>query len=64
MREFFSGGITMEVTDGCFRLSTDSMALASFCRLPPRARVCDLGCGCGALACCSAGMSRMRRSPA
>lgn len=49
MREFFSGGITMEVTGGCFRLSTDSMALASFCRLPPRARVCDLGCGCGAL---------------
>lgn len=49
MREFFSGGISMEVTDGCFRLSTDSMALAAFCRLPPDGRVCDLGCGCGAL---------------
>ena len=34
MREYFSGGITMTVTDGCFRLSTDSMVLADFCRLP------------------------------
>ena len=50
MREFFSGGIVMEVTDGCFRLSTDSMVLADFCRLPRSAAVCDLGCGCGALA--------------
>ena len=49
MREFFSGGIVMEVTDGCFRLSTDSMVLADFCRLPRSAAVCDLGCGCGAL---------------
>ena len=49
MHEFFSGGMTLEVTDGCFRLSTDSMALADFCRLPRAAAVCDLGCGCGAL---------------
>ena len=49
MREYFSGGITMTVTDGCFRLSTDSMVLADFCRLPRGAAVCDLGCGCGAL---------------
>ena len=49
MREFFSGGIAMEVTDNCFRLSTDSMVLADFCRLPRNAAVCDLGCGCGAL---------------
>ena len=39
MREYFSGGITMTVTDGCFRLSTDSMVLADFC----------LGSGCVAL---------------
>ena len=49
MREYFSGGITMTVTDGCFRLSTDSMVLADFCRLPRGAAVCDLGSGCGAL---------------
>ena len=49
MREFFSGGITMDVTDGCFRLSTDSMVLADFCRIAPGRTVCDLGCGCGAL---------------
>ena len=49
MHEFFSGGMTLEVTDGCFRLSTDSMALADFYRLPRAAAVCDLGCGCGAL---------------
>lgn len=49
MREHFSGGITMTVTDGCFRLSTDSMVLADFCRLPRGAAVCDLGSGCGAL---------------
>lgn len=49
MREYFSGGITMAITDGCFRLSTDSMVLADFCRLPRGAAVCDLGCGCGAL---------------
>ena len=49
MREYFSGGITMTVTDGCFRLSTASMVLADFCRLPRGAAVCDLGSGCGAL---------------
>ena len=49
MREYFSGGIMMAVTDGCFRLSTDSMVLADFCCLPRGAAVCDLGCGCGAL---------------
>ena len=49
MREYFSGGIMMAVTDGCFRLSTDSMVLADFCRLPRGAAVCDLGSGCGAL---------------
>ena len=49
MHEYFSGGIMMAVTDGCFRLSTDSMVLADFCRLPRGAAVCDLGCGCGAL---------------
>ena len=59
MREFFSGGISMEVTDGCFRLSTDSMVLADFCRIAPDAAVCDLGCGCGAL-----GLLLLRGHPA
>ncbi len=59
MREFFSGGISMEVTAGCFRLSTDSMVLADFCRIASDAAVCDLGCGCGAL-----GLLLLRSHPA
>lgn len=34
---------------GCFPLTGDSVALAAFCTVKPRQRVCDLGCGAGAL---------------
>lgn len=39
----------LEIPEGCFPLSTDSMALAHFVRLPKNARVLDLGSGCGTL---------------
>lgn len=35
--------------ENCFPLGQDSMALADFCTVKPRWRVCDLGCGAGAL---------------
>ena len=42
-------GFTLDVPAGCFPLSTDSMLLAHFTRLPKNARVLDLGSGCGTL---------------
>ena len=39
----------MKICDGGFPLSTDSMALADFVKLPKNARVLDLGAGCGTL---------------
>jgi len=39
----------MELCEGAFPLSTDSMVLAHFVRLPRNARVLDLGSGCGTL---------------
>ena len=39
----------LEIPDGCFPLSTDSMVLSHFVRLPKNARVLDLGSGCGTL---------------
>lgn len=42
-------GITLELCDGAFPLSTDSMALARFAKLPKNAHVLDLGSGCGTL---------------
>ncbi len=42
-------GITLETPAGCFPLSTDSMLLADFARLPTGAKVLDLGSGCGTL---------------
>lgn len=39
----------MEVPAGAFPLSTDSMVLSHFVRLPKNARVLDLGSGCGTL---------------
>lgn len=42
-------GYTLELAPGAFPLSTDSMALADFVRLPRNARVLDLGSGCGTL---------------
>ena len=42
-------GYTLEIPAGAFPLSTDSMVLADFVRLPRQARVLDLGSGCGTL---------------
>lgn len=47
--EFLPNGFTLEVPTGTFPLSTDSMVLMSFVRLPKNARVLDLGSGCGTL---------------
>ena len=47
--EFLSNGITMELCEGAFPISTDSMLLAHFVRLRKNARVLDLGSGCGTL---------------
>ena len=47
--EFLSNGITMELCQNAFPISTDSMLLAHFARLPKNARVLDLGSGCGTL---------------
>lgn len=42
-------GYTLELPEGVFPLSTDSMALAHFCKLPKNAAVLDLGSGGGTL---------------
>lgn len=47
--EFLPNGFTLELAPGSFPLSTDSMALAHFAKLPKNARVLDLGSGCGTL---------------
>lgn len=47
--ETLPGGYTLQIPEGAFPLSTDSMVLADFVRLPKDARVLDLGSGCGTL---------------
>lgn len=47
--EFLPNGLTLNIPAGAFPLSTDSMALAHFAKLPRNARVLDLGSGCGTL---------------
>ncbi len=47
--EYLPNGITLDTADGAFPLSTDSMILAHFARLPKQANVLDLGSGCGTL---------------
>ena len=47
--EQLHNGFTLELCEGAFPLSTDSMALGHFTRLPKNARVLDLGSGCGTL---------------
>ena len=47
--EFLPNGYTLEIGNGAFPLSTDSMVLAHFTHLPKNARVLDLGSGCGTL---------------
>lgn len=49
MEELICGKFRMRVPAHLFSLSTDSMVLADFARVKKGARVCDLGCGCGAL---------------
>ena len=47
--EQLSGGYTLEISPGAFPLSTDSIALSGFARLPKNANILDLGSGCGTL---------------
>lgn len=47
--ETLHNGFTLEIGDGCFPLSTDSIALSGFVKLPRQAKVLDLGAGCGTL---------------
>ena len=47
--EYLHNGFTIEICEGGFPISTDSVALAGFVRLPRQAKVLDLGSGCGTL---------------
>lgn len=47
--ERLPNGYTLELSSGSFPLSTDSMVLAHFAKLPKNAAVLDLGSGCGTL---------------
>ena len=47
--EYLSNAVTLDTAGGAFPLTTDSMLLADFVRLPKQARVLDLGSGGGTL---------------
>ena len=47
--ERLHNGFTLELSAGAFPLSTDSVALSGFVKLPRGATVLDLGSGCGTL---------------
>ena len=47
--EYLHNGFTLSLCDSGFALSTDSIALSGFVRLPRQATVLDLGSGCGTL---------------
>ena len=47
--ETLFNGYTLDIAPGTFPLSTDSMALADFARLPRNSEVLDLGSGCGTI---------------
>jgi tRNA1(Val) A37 N6-methylase TrmN6 len=47
--ERLANGFTLDIPDGVFPLSTDSMLLSDFIRLPKNAHALDLGAGCGTL---------------
>ena len=47
--EQLPNGLTLELTEGSFPLSTDSMVLSHFIKLPKKARVLDFGSSCGTL---------------
>jgi len=47
--EYLHNGFTLQLSTDAFPLSTDSIALADFVKLPKNARILDLGAGCGTL---------------
>ena len=47
--EVLHNGFTLDIPQGCFPLSTDSILLCDFIKLPRNACVLDLGSGCGTL---------------
>lgn len=47
--ETLSNGFTLDIPSGAFPLSTDSMLLQNFLRIPSNAHILDLGSGCGTL---------------
>lgn len=47
--ETLHNGFTLNIPAGVFPLSTDSILLCDFAKLPRNARVLDLGSGCGTL---------------
>ena len=47
--EQLHNGFTLQICPGGFPLSTDSVLLSAFARLPKHAQVLDLGSGCGTL---------------
>ena len=47
--EYIHNGYALDIPEGCFPLSTDSMALAGFVKMKRNTTVLDLGSGCGTL---------------
>lgn len=47
--EYLHNGFSLEICQRAFPLSTDSIVLSGFVRLPKQAKVLDLGAGCGTL---------------
>ncbi len=47
--ELLNNRYTLELSPGAFPLSTDTIALSGFVKLPRNAKVLDLGAGCGTL---------------
>ena len=47
--EYLHNGFCLQICEGAFPLTTDSIALAHFAKLPRNAKVLDLGAGCAAL---------------
>ena len=61
--EYLHNGYTLDVCRGAFPLSTDSIALSGFARLPKQANVLDLGAGCGTLGLLLCAKDPAARSP-
>ena len=47
--EYLQNGYSLNIAPGTFPLSTDSILLSNFAKLPKQAKVLDLGSGCGTL---------------